>query len=103
MKSIDEIFRDSQTEKRLTLNNKIWDRVDEQLNDKLSKNRLVKMRIVLMSIAAASALFLGSIYIIKAETAYKVEDFQYETHPTLSAEIISHLHELPLINRYSDI
>ncbi len=102
MKSIDQLFKEGETSKRIAIKDHVWRDLDARLNRRDRHNK-VKSMISLMSVAAAVLVLFSSLFILNLNSTYKLEDLSQEKHPTLSVEVISDLHELPLIMRYQEI
>ena len=84
MKSIDEIFRNGQTQKRIPVNDALWNRLETRLDDKLKLHRL-KMNWTIA--ASIIVIMFCSIYIVQFKNnIYQVEDLINERHPTLSTK-----------------
>ncbi len=90
MRSVDDIIKSSETQKRIDINPQLWDRVEE----KLDQRDLVKKKNRQIWMVAASMAFVmvSAIGLLRYNTPqYQVEDLINTNHPLLSNELINQL------------
>ena len=93
MKTIDELIKSSETEKYISLQPQLWQRVEQKLDQKDIVNK--KNRQIWILAASMAFLMLVSVVLLRLNhQAYEVEDLIDAHHPLLSSDLINQLHHV---------
>lgn len=89
--SIDELMKNSQTEKRITPTRDLWLDIENNLDN---TDKYKRLRNVVLSAAASLTLLMGAFYMYSQQASvskYSVEDFQTVSAPMYDMEVIKQM------------
>lgn len=96
MSEIDQLFKNSETDKEIAISEQLWNRLEQRL-DRTPKP-VFSLKRYLIGLAASVLLTVTAVLLLRQGDEYILEDLDSRSHTTVNSETISQLHDLPVIH-----